>query len=554
ALAPSLAVVLLSQAFQASGGPAAVLWAFGYALVAVLVVGAAELGSAKGFRLRLVAPVLAIALGVAAVFLAIPAPGGSFSLKDGRTPVTAPAVVANPLDEIGARLTQPDTVVFRVRTDAAVDRWTVALFDRFDGVNWSTGGEYRTLGSALAPDPTVTAATVAGSATITMVAPTGPWLPTAGRTRSVTGADVVVDPTTGTLLATSSGADTYGLTWAAVPDGDRSTWTLGGGSATAALPDAPAAVADLAKIALNGAAPSFSAAVALEKWFHDNYKLANAENTPTGRAYPQLLHFLGTTKRGTTEQFAAAYVVLARASGIPARLAVGYRQPEAVDAAGEHVVHNADVVAWPEVPVAGRGWIALDPSGAVAKTGLGDQTQVAPPQPAPSTPPAPKPSVAVGDPIPGPPPVPDPPAAAGSWWPLWLAAVLLVGGIAAVPVAKIVRRRARRGRPPIAAVVGASLEARDLLRDHGVVVRRGMTVRDLAQQAVPVLGDRLDADLHVLRGCVDLALWSGDPVSRDTADRAWSAVDGARKRVATRPRSRRIRAAFTLRGLLSPRR
>src|SRR5262249_14529930 len=91
----------------------------------------------------------------------------------------------------------------------------------------------------------------------------------------------------------------------------------------------PWAVVDLARQAVGGSPPSFRAALMLEKWLRDNYRTADGEALPTGHGYAQLQYFLDTSKRGTSEQFATAYVVLARSVGIPARLVAGFRQPPA---------------------------------------------------------------------------------------------------------------------------------------------------------------------------------------------------------------------------------
>ena len=71
--------------------------------------------------------------------------------------------------------------------------------------------------------------------------------------------------------------------------------------------------------------PAFQTALVLERYLRENYQLATGADLPSGNGWPQLSTFLLDTKRGTTEQFAAAYVVLARMIGLPARIAVGYR-------------------------------------------------------------------------------------------------------------------------------------------------------------------------------------------------------------------------------------
>nr|BFE50697.1 hypothetical protein GCM10017745_41240 [Saccharothrix mutabilis subsp. capreolus] len=119
----------------------------------------------------------------------------------------------------------------------------------------------------------------------------------------------------------------------------------------------------MAERAVSGLRSSFRAALVLERYLRENYELVTSGPLPVGHGWPALERFLLHEKRGTSEQFAAAYVALARLRGIPARLVVGFSSP-----ADGTVVRNGDAVAWPEVAVEGVGWVALDPTGAVRAT------------------------------------------------------------------------------------------------------------------------------------------------------------------------------------------
>jgi hypothetical protein len=96
-------------------------------------------------------------------------------------------------------------------------------------------------------------------------------------------------------------------------------------------------------------------------------------------------------------------------------------------------------------------------------------------------------------------------------------------------------------------VVGAWHEARDQVRSHGVPVKPGMTVLDLAG----VVSDPpVVAGLHALAHNVDLALWSPAGCTQYTVDEAWAAVHMVRRGFARRPFLARLRAAFNARSLL----
>jgi transglutaminase-like putative cysteine protease len=76
--------------------------------------------------------------------------------------------------------------------------------------------------------------------------------------------------------------------------------------------------------------------------------------------------FLFTTRRGFCEHFAAAFVTLMRAAGIPSRVVVGYLGGE-LNTAGDYlIVRQSDAHAWAEIWTQERGWVRVDPTGAVA--------------------------------------------------------------------------------------------------------------------------------------------------------------------------------------------
>ncbi len=76
--------------------------------------------------------------------------------------------------------------------------------------------------------------------------------------------------------------------------------------------------------------------------------------------------FLFTTRRGFCEHFAAAFVTLMRAAGIPSRVVVGYLGGEFNTAGNYLIVRQSDAHAWAEIWTAERGWVRVDPTGAVA--------------------------------------------------------------------------------------------------------------------------------------------------------------------------------------------
>lgn len=569
ALLPSLGVVVFAQLYATVSGWAAALAALSYAAAAGALLAATRhdpvRGEQGGRRLAATLPPPAGSAAVAVVCAVVagvlaPSPPPGYTLKDDRFAPVSDVRATSPLDEIVYRLTHPDVTVFRVR-GSDTGRWPVVVLTEFDGVNWSPGGQYRRLGTGLQPSPAVTVPVHRRTAGIEPADLGGPWLPSQTWPAEVRGADPLVEQDQGSLLVPDSDAvGEYLLTWwepeisaGALRGAEIDPAAPGGLSGTGPVPDG---IAELAGQAVHGLRPTFDAALELERYFRDNYQLATGEDPPTGHSWPQLTQFLLRTKRGTSEQFAAAYVALARITGVPARLVVGYRADESV-VDGPRVIRNDDVLAWPEVAVKGVGWVPLDPTGSAAASGgaAGDGLEVA--------------TAEARDRLPASQDLRDPPVAPGEQGgageseedsglvPVWLLlgvpaglAVLWLGGIPAAAALRMSRRKRRGGA---GAVIGAWEEVRDRLRAHGVAVSAGMTVRDLATAASRIADESTVDRVRGLGAAVDVVLWSGAPADQDSGVGAWVVVRDVRRGLARRGLRARLRAALDPRPLRPPR-
>ncbi|MEQ8800372.1 MAG: DUF3488 and transglutaminase-like domain-containing protein [Salinisphaeraceae bacterium] len=92
------------------------------------------------------------------------------------------------------------------------------------------------------------------------------------------------------------------------------------------------------------------------------------------RGEDRIDQFLFDTRAGFCEHYAGAFVFLMRAAGIPARVVTGYQGGS--PGLGDYlIVRAADAHAWAEVWLEDRGWLRVDPTGAVAperiEAGLG---------------------------------------------------------------------------------------------------------------------------------------------------------------------------------------
>ncbi|WP_027996895.1 transglutaminaseTgpA domain-containing protein [Simplicispira psychrophila] len=76
-------------------------------------------------------------------------------------------------------------------------------------------------------------------------------------------------------------------------------------------------------------------------------------------------------KAGFCEHIASAFAVLMRAADVPARIVTGYQGGERNSVDGYWTVRQSDAHAWTEVWIAGRGWVRVDPTGAVSPGRVG---------------------------------------------------------------------------------------------------------------------------------------------------------------------------------------
>ncbi|MES1945828.1 transglutaminase [Salinisphaera sp. C84B14] len=87
---------------------------------------------------------------------------------------------------------------------------------------------------------------------------------------------------------------------------------------------------------------------------------------PATRDNASVDDFLFDTLAGFCEHYAGAFTFLMRAAGVPARVVTGYQGAERATVGDYWLVRNSDAHAWAEVWLAGRGWVRVDPTAAVA--------------------------------------------------------------------------------------------------------------------------------------------------------------------------------------------
>ncbi len=317
--------------------------------------------------------------------------------------------------------------------------------------------------------------------------------------------------------------------------------------------DVPQSLRDLAASVTAGATTPYDRARLLRDWFR-NGQFTYDTDVDLSDAVDATQQFL-RDKRGFCVQFASTYALMARAVGLPTRVAVGFTPGDLDPATGRYRVTNHDAHAWPEVWLAGLGWTdRFDPTppssapGGSALPGERLAPPVVPPTVAPTTTPVTGPSATTVPVSPSGPPVTDPdltpvtvpdgrtPARVGGGvpWPVW--AILALGALTAlvgtVPAVKAGRRRRRRRRPdPVERIAGAWAEALDRLRDLGLSADATDTPVEIATAAPATVGSEAAPSLARVAVAHTRAQFGAGPVGAIDADAAWDHEDEFERRI-----------------------
>lgn len=382
-MALTLPVLLYGGALWLAGPVTGlVLWpavAFGaLAITALAITGRVktpESGVDKSTRnaLRL-RTAIAAGLGVSLI-LAVTVAGGPALTKqvkekplDPRSLIDPPKLDAldeNPLIRLSGWALEPNQKLLDVKVPKDT-RIRLAVLSDYDGVTWRVGATYRPAGRTLPEQPSAFPREPVRQE-ITVAGLTGKLLPAIATPRQVDGVRVAYDQVTGTVMrpeglregmrynvvSQQERPDYSGLPGADVPDATSMGRWL---SLDPGFTESTQALAQ--KIANENGAP-YQRALALEAYLAEHYRLD--PQAPSGHAYPNIDFFLFTPpvaggQKGTSEQFAAAFAVLARLMNLPSRVVVGFQAHQ-----DNPAVTAGDALAWPEVYFTGHGWVAFNP-------------------------------------------------------------------------------------------------------------------------------------------------------------------------------------------------
>jgi hypothetical protein len=388
-----------------------------------------------------------------------------------------------------------------VRGDAVPLR--LVTLERYDGRQWTGSTRFAPLGTGGDHSLPEGAHPATATVEVTVDELRGSWLPTPGRPTRVSDRDALVDPTTGTVYTPQ---DTEGLTYEVTATfDDPSDAALAAASVPTRgveryleLPELPFAVGDYAARVTRGARTPYEQALAIQDEIRADAKLS--ARAISGSALWRLEAFLvgqpgePGARVGTSEQFATAFAVVARANGLPSRVVVGFR-PGTPQEDGTRLVSGADAFAWPEIYFDDLGWVPFSPSpdddtfkrdrfedvGTAPEPTLDPSATDSPQSAAPT---AESPTDDDETPAPAPTPTPREPRA---WLPYAAGAgavLLVIALLAGARTGRRLRQRRRGPRGDWAAVV-------DALHLAGQPPRPHETADDVARRADERLG--LDA-------------------------------------------------------------
>lgn len=442
--------------------------------------------------------------------------------------------------------------------------WRVATYDQFRGDGWTSSALYRLAGRTLPPAQALQVGSVPVSVTVRLARPTR-FLPVVGTPVSVSVEGMAVSEPDNLLVVPAGKPLPPGYSFRSVLADPTKAQLL-----SAQIPDgkfdpgsaplSPTVTSLAANLVARARPDPFSRLAAISSYLRGPaFGLQPPGHSPIGSGTYQVDQLLSVTRSGSPEQYAAAFALLARALGFPSRIVVGYSG--APSAAGGEVSYTTrDLTVWPEVELAGIGWVPFPADPAVGKgssspapapgalgEALHEQQTVnstPPPRAAPEHPSAaPQTAGVAGRPPSGP-----------DWLTLLVTVVVALTAAAGLAVGAVLlakarrRRRQRRSGDALQRIRGSWQFVVDRVEETGVEVPPVLTREETADRVGDALGSSCRAPVAVLAPLVDAAVYDRRrPPAPDQVDAAWQqaqALDVELRR-ALSP-GRRLRATLSV--------
>ncbi|MEZ5283052.1 MAG: DUF3488 and transglutaminase-like domain-containing protein [Acidimicrobiales bacterium] len=276
-------------------------------------------------------------------------------------------VTLSPLVDARGRLVeQTDVELFRVRTDSATGAyWRTTSLDTYSDGVWGSRYEYTDARGTLSSPDSSQGQILDLEISVSNLGDI--WIPAPYEPLTINGVEAKWDPVSSTLV-TVPGQFTDGVTYSLtavvpsfvpgrlradrtpIPDDIRQRYT--------GLPvDLSEAVVEFGRELTAPFDNAYDKALALQDYFRNNYEYST--EVAGGHDGNRIERFLFDERIGYCEQFAGTYALLARAAGIPSRVAVGFTPGSRVG--DEFVVRGENYHAWPELWIGGA-WVQFEPT------------------------------------------------------------------------------------------------------------------------------------------------------------------------------------------------
>ena len=464
------------------------------------------------------------------------------------------SIALDPIEAVKAlRAIEPAIDLYAVELDGGPKpaRWRTAAADMFDGEQWRTAVTLRPIGRRLGPGGERTRDVEVEFRTDDV-----DLLPLPGAAVTVDGA---VETDAGRLLVRTAERPAPGSRLVATADVMAAPTDAGEAPVSTRPVDQWAAELTPAARGLITPGTVIDQLTGLAEVMRTEWAL-DPDAPGAGVQQALIERFVRDTRRGSAEQFVAAFVLMARSLGVDARIASGFVIPEdELDADGATTLRSDMAAVWPEVHVEGLGWVPFDP------VPPDEASDLAPPAPPPlrQTPVAPQPPVVPPVEPSNETPEPDEPeedTAGGVWNDVlrWVGRGALAVGLVALPLAAAAglilwlksRRRRRLLEAPTSRerAKGAWAVVSDLLVDSGMTIDRAWTDHRVADEAETVT-EGVGAELRGLASLSSAATF-GPGFDRDPTPYALACVDVVEHAV-LEPRSHwsRLRCRLSTRSL-----
>jgi len=354
-LVPAVVLVVWSAVMRPTGSAA----------VAGLLLGACGFLVVGGGRSTSWGPSLAlpaVSMLLAAATMSWTAVAGSEAVPPGSRVVAEvpPSALSLATDLTGVERHDAAVVLFRA-TSPVSTYWQVASLTTYLGNRWVPDQATSALlaGAAPVPGPAARPSGNTFTAAVSLSSYRGRLLPAPPSTVAASGPSApVVTPSGVVASSPSTSAGSYRATApvpVAVTDASSPDPSLSGDTALGPVDQTVRSIALLITV---GQPTALGKAEALTDYLRSG-RFRYDVDAPLPSGTDPLLDFLTRTRAGSCEQFAGAFAVLARLSGLPTRVAIGFT-PGRPDH-GVTVVRGRDAHAWPQVLINGS-WVSFEPT------------------------------------------------------------------------------------------------------------------------------------------------------------------------------------------------